>query len=36
MFMAPAALTLLGDRLWPARRRGRAAERVPRAQESAS
>ena len=33
MFMAPAALTLLGDRLWPARRRrhrtARAAAAVP-------
>jgi RND superfamily putative drug exporter len=32
MFMAPAALTLLGDRLWPARKRrertGRAATAV--------
>ncbi len=33
MFMAPAALTLLGDRLWPAvsRRAPRSARRTPRA-----
>jgi RND superfamily putative drug exporter len=28
MFMAPAALTLLGDRLWPARRRHHRAQRA--------
>jgi RND superfamily putative drug exporter len=33
MFMAPAALTLLGDRLWPERRR-RTAQRAPQVQES--
>ena len=37
MFMAPAALTLLGDKLWPARRdRSRKARPVARAQESVS
>ncbi len=36
MFMAPAALTLLGDKLWPARRRSRRARPVARAQESVS
>jgi RND superfamily putative drug exporter len=36
MFMAPAALTLLGDRLWPERRGRRSARPVARAQESAS
>jgi uncharacterized membrane protein YdfJ with MMPL/SSD domain len=35
LFMAPAALSLLGGRLWPAPRR-RAAHPVPRPQESAS
>ena len=33
LFMAPAALTLLGDRLWPARRR-RRAPRPARGQQS--
>ena len=33
MFMAPAALTLLGDRLWPERRR-RTAQRAPQVQEN--
>jgi RND superfamily putative drug exporter len=33
MFMAPAALTLLGDRLWPERGR-RTARRAPQVQES--
>ena len=36
MFMAPAALTLLGDRLWPERRRRRAPRPAARAQESVS
>ena len=36
MFMAPAALTLLGDRLWPARRRRRAPRAAARSQESVS
>ncbi|HTE58921.1 MAG TPA: MMPL family transporter, partial [Solirubrobacteraceae bacterium] len=36
LLMAPAALTLLGDRLWPDRRGRHAAHRVARAQESAS
>jgi RND superfamily putative drug exporter len=35
LFMAPAALTLLGDRLWPAGRR-RAAVHVARPQRSVS
>jgi putative drug exporter of the RND superfamily len=29
MFMAPAALTLLGDRLWPRRRERWAASATP-------
>jgi putative drug exporter of the RND superfamily len=36
LLMAPAALTLLGDRLWPDRRGRHAARRVTRAQETAS
>ena len=36
MFMAPAALTLLGDRLWREPRRGRASRRGARVQESLS
>ncbi len=36
MFMAPAALTLLGDRLWPEKRRRRAPRPAARAQESVS
>ncbi len=36
MFMAPAALTLLGDRLWPERRSRRAPRPAARAQESVS
>jgi RND superfamily putative drug exporter len=36
LFMAPAALTLLGNRLWPDRRRRTAARPVARAQESTS
>ena len=36
LLMAPAALTLLGDRLWPDRRGRRAVRRVSRAQETAS
>jgi putative drug exporter of the RND superfamily len=36
LFMAPAALTLLGDRLWPSRRGRRASRPVVRAQESVS
>lgn len=36
LFMAPAALTLLGDRLWPSRRERRAARPVARAQEGVS
>src|SRR5215212_4803558 len=34
LFMAPAALTLLGDRLWPNRRDRRAARAVPQAEGS--
>ena len=36
LFMAPAALTLLGDRLWPDRRGRRAARPAGRVQEVAS
>ena len=36
MFMAPAALTLLGDRLWPEKRRRRAPRQARRIQESVS
>ena len=36
LFMAPAALTLLGDRLWPRRREGRAARPVRRGHEAVS
>ena len=36
LFMAPAALTLLGDRLWPARRGRRFAQPVAGAQQSVS
>jgi RND superfamily putative drug exporter len=36
LFLAPAALTLLGDRLWPSPRRRRAPRRPPQAQESVS
>ena len=36
LFMAPAALTLLGDRLWPERRGRRAPSAAPRLRESAS
>jgi RND superfamily putative drug exporter len=36
LLMAPAALTLLGDRLWPDRHGRHAARRVARAQETAS
>jgi RND superfamily putative drug exporter len=34
LFLAPAALTLLGDRLWPSQSRRRTTRRAPRAQES--
>jgi putative drug exporter of the RND superfamily len=36
LLMAPAALTLMGDRLWPDRRGRHITRRVGRAQESAS
>jgi len=36
LFMAPAALTLLGDRLWPSRRVRRVTARVTPAEEAAS
>ncbi len=36
LFMAPAALTLLGDRLWPSRPRRRTTRQAARAQESVS
>ena len=36
LFLAPAALTLLGDRLWPSRRGRRTSRRAPRVQESVS
>jgi putative drug exporter of the RND superfamily len=34
LFLAPAALTLLGDRLWPSRTRRRTTRQASRAQES--
>jgi RND superfamily putative drug exporter len=34
LFLAPAALTLLGDRLWPGRSRRRTTRQAPRPQES--
>jgi RND superfamily putative drug exporter len=36
LLMAPAALTLLGDRLWPDHRGRHAAPRVTRVRETAS
>jgi uncharacterized membrane protein YdfJ with MMPL/SSD domain len=36
LFMAPAALTLLGDRLWPRRRERRASRPAQRAQQAVS
>jgi RND superfamily putative drug exporter len=36
LFMAPAALTLLGDRLWPRRRESRATRLAERAQQAVS
>jgi putative drug exporter of the RND superfamily len=36
LFMAPAALTLLGDRLWPSRRARRATRPVARTQDAVS
>jgi RND superfamily putative drug exporter len=36
LFMAPAALTLLGDRLWPRRRESRATRPAKRAQQAVS
>jgi putative drug exporter of the RND superfamily len=36
LFMAPAALTLLGDRLWPRRRERRATRPAERAQQAVS
>ena len=36
LFMAPAALTLLGDRLWPRRRESRATRPATRAQQAVS
>ena len=35
MFMAPAALTLIGDKLWPNRRAERSAQLYTRVQEPA-
>ena len=36
LFLAPAALTLLGDRLWPSRARRRTSRQAVRTQESVS